>query len=684
MMRWLALLLILISSVADAKLLSGAGTTGACPYVNGSTVGDCITDATSNRLNDSLGQWYFPTLGTPTILDTNTTGTYPANKGILCNPGVYYGSIAFLSTLQAGSTGYYPWYSILGSEITAQEPSPCVVPTTYFLNNTTTGKCVAGQSFCYNILSLTQNASSGDSLEVKAAPSPIPFWYDNASTTGFSASAVINTSNITLTFDSGAAIEYTSDPSGKGAVLVNGTGATVNGGTFAHIPSNNNAACVRVSNGASNFLGENIVNCQFSDTCILGGDATVGTFQLINVTAGDCGLGDPGQDHVIYVGANTNGTDQGPGTFTNDVFHDVLGGGWNFKSRLGSGTVSDSYIVQLGHANDEQNGAIDLPCGGNYAINNSVVEIRALGATSGNWYVAKAGEELSVNGGTDAGCVFTAQVAGTETAGTSTFTGIATNPVLAGIVAGQKVTDNQGLCFTLVCGATVVSTSGSGPYTITITCPGTPSACITANNASHTLLFNAQYATAVGNISGSGATSITGLTVDPRGYMALGEALTGPGLPSGLTISAMTATSISFTGGTATSAETGQTYDATYVNSFTFNHDTVLLDGVPNGATVLDFLCMGSHDASGNCNTTNFGATATVSNTIFVLDSANGASCGSSFGGGGNFVLGAGVTDGGGNTCYNSRSAAQTALGWTGNDQFGNPAPNFPYVPTHL
>ena len=689
MIRALLAILLLCGGAVLAfgrPLHGGAAPPSGCTY-NGSSVNSCIlgTDTTDTFIVNQIGfagaTWQYTVANT--LHNSNDGGSYPSSRAVLCDPTHYYNAVSWL-TAQVASTGYFPWYENSGYEANSQIPTSCTPPTpslNYFKDPTTTGTCIAGQNFCYTIAALLGNAANGDSLTINAAPSPIPFWVENHLST---QAGTITANNVTLTFGAGATMGYTSNNLGKAAIEVVGTGVTINGGTIEHVPSNTNAACIRVDNGATNFA-INGLNCSYSDDCILGGDASVGTFSIINAVMFNCG-GDGGQDHLVYIGANINGTDQGPATITNDLFYNVLQGGWNFKDRLGSGHLTNSFFGCLSTgAGCEQNGAIDLPCGGNQLVDFSVIE---RGPGGDNWYHIRFGEELSINQsgghGGDDGCVFSAQVTGTEaTSNPSQFTGIASDPHLAGVVAGQYVADNGGTFSTVVSGTTVVSIAGSsGAYIINLTCSVAPN-CITANNASHTLIFNAQYAVATGNISGSGATQITGLPFDPRGYMAVGEALTGPGLPGGVTISSMTASTISFTGGTATGAETAQTYSATYVNNIVVDHNYIIWDGTINGAEGVPSVCMGAH--TGNPPICNQGSWAggTASNNVYVGDTANGVTCSSDFGGSGNLYIGAGMTNTS-NTCYNSRALAGAALGWPGTDAFGNTCCAFPYVPPYL
>lgn len=662
-MRALLLIVILamlsVSSGAEAAgpwRGHGGGSSGvACPYINGQTVNDCITPATTNYLYATIGSlvpnWNFPTLSVNTLEDHNSGGTYAATKAILCNSAVYYGSVSWLSSTSFG--GYYPWISEPGYSQINQNSGSCATTLAYFLNNTTNGTCITSSPECFNPGSLSANATNGDSIEIKAPPAGIPCWID---VTGNGEGAVtINSNSVTLTFDAGACIEYSSDYYSHGAVVVNGTGATINGGLFAYIPTNTNVSCWRVNNGAVNTTIEN-GTCHNSDTCLLTGDAGVGYVVLLNITAYDCG-GDGGQDHIVYVGANTAGDNNAYVSGTNLNLYDVVNGGWNFKARpLGINTQNHLIDSLIGCRNQdetcEQNGAVGPSCGGNWLIDYNTIETH----NPDNFYQMRFADEQN-----QTGCPITVNL--TVSVSNSTTLTSSTNPRTLGFEPGDTIWDNaSGGCGGLGGNATtLISITGPGPYTLTL---GTTDTAVSGS-----CLIQRTGALQVTGTETSGNNTISGLAYSPASLNIYnGYGVSGTGIQTGSSIASSTSTSITLTcpSSPCVTSNGSQTLLVGILTSVVSNYDTFVQDGNGGLVNIFAALCLGKTSGPTACAGVGAQGAAImlsqlcIENSVFVQDPAATQP----------LVAGTGVTDcgpgGNSNTTYASRTTANTALMWCG------------------
>lgn len=101
---------------------------------------------------------------------------------------------------------------------------------------------------------------------------------------------------------------------------------------------------------------------------------------------------------------------------------------------------------------------------------------------------------------------------------------------------------------------------------------------------------------------------------------------------------------------------TGVAVSAHYPLNYASDHEIIIWDGAPGDAAVNDVLCIGAHDAYGNCNSAADPSTAAVqSNSVLVADSDNGQCWAAVIGhcSGATIVLGAGVTDTSNTYCEN-------------------------------
>jgi hypothetical protein len=185
----------------------------------------------------------------------------------------------------------------------------------------------------------------------------------------------------------------------KGILVVN---RPLNGGAASNITLNggDSRGAIRIGDGAANPTLQNMVvhdGCGAVVTsCILSGAGNA-NLVLTNIEVhhgGDSSA--PGQDHNVYISADVNTDSAATLYITNLYSHDVLDGGWTLKMRPECSTnqchVTQSYIVCTSaiSAGCEQNGIVDMPCGGNYLIDFSTLE---RGAGGDNWYAIRTLEE---------------------------------------------------------------------------------------------------------------------------------------------------------------------------------------------------------------------------------------------------------------------------------------------------
>lgn len=103
---------------------------------------------------------------------------------------------------------------------------------------------------------------------------------------------------------------------------------------------------------------------------LLAADDPNGSIKILNSEVGN--NGDTYLEHDIYI------NNVGSTVVDNSYVHDVLGGGSLFRSRGENTTITNSRLVDQGHAD---NYTVDLPAGGNVLLQGDVFE-KAAGATN--------------------------------------------------------------------------------------------------------------------------------------------------------------------------------------------------------------------------------------------------------------------------------------------------------------
>jgi len=232
---------------------------------------------------------------------------------------------------------------------------------------------------------LFNKASDGDVLTI----SPIPLAFGKAwpNPTG------IGLNNSVINFLAG--VKFADVQTSKGILVLGGKNLTLHGDPKTLADFN---GAIRVSDNA---LNPTLVNLRVHDgcavigtSCILTGNNT-GTVTLKNVFVS--GGGDSahfGQDHNVYVSANGSAVDNAANVQIDMLVSlDVTNSGWSLKMRPGGVTtpnVVKNSVIGCTKPNCEQNGVVDMPCGGNYIITHSVLE---RGPSGDNWHLVRAGEE---------------------------------------------------------------------------------------------------------------------------------------------------------------------------------------------------------------------------------------------------------------------------------------------------
>ncbi len=130
---------------------------------------------------------------------------------------------------------------------------------------------------------------------------------------------------------------------------------------YVQVKSFNGAAC-----GASTGSG------------ILTGQDGVVT--LLHVLVNGCGSGGAGQDHNVYISSPATNDATGSAQITDLTSTNVVGGGWTLKMRP-TGTNLQNHLTQSvigctisGDNSCQVNGALDMPCGGDYKIDFNTIE----------------------------------------------------------------------------------------------------------------------------------------------------------------------------------------------------------------------------------------------------------------------------------------------------------------------
>jgi hypothetical protein len=125
-----------------------------------------------------------------------------------------------------------------------------------------------------------------------------------------------------------------------------------------------------------------------------------GTVTISHVNINGCGFNGGGQDHNLYVSAKVGGDNAGNVQIDHVDSIDVVGGGWSFKLRPGGQTVANivtqvrAYCDQSAASGCDQNGVMNMPCGGNYNVSHFVFERGPQVGDAANWYMVRYGDEI--------------------------------------------------------------------------------------------------------------------------------------------------------------------------------------------------------------------------------------------------------------------------------------------------
>jgi len=474
----------------------GAGSASSCLY-NGSNAGSCLTDTdttdnlsatdpTFTNLAVSMG-FSSSTVGGITIQGSLLPGFFASCPGAVGNssgpaanwcyqssymkacvtggvpPNPPYWNEGFISWPAAGNviynsqndgTSFYNSIPAFSPTFTFDDTSAsiarrgggqwvalmtgiCGAPTySYFINS------VAGDMPDLNTALLT--LESGESVEVKAAPSPIPFWPTTDNMIGPRASSTA-VHDVTVNLDSDVLIGYGNVS--KGVLDVENNGTTINGnGAWIYWVqpggSGGNQACVAWDAGLD--LTINDLNCNMSPMGLVRADIRSGITTLLNDTFENNGCQDQscsyGHNHNVYLGTVEGRAGFDTLNATNLFDPDVQERGWNLKLRVPNSNITQSaFIARINNGASSPHGAIDFPCGGTHSVTFSAMETNEFSHSSlGNKtsFIIGTDEETTTNTttvGTGAGITVTNtcpvrmylpsanSISGTIT-GTNTFT----------------------------------------------------------------------------------------------------------------------------------------------------------------------------------------------------------------------------------------------------------------------
>lgn len=382
----LAILLALCAPARAQMLLSGAGPSCPSPTANGSVISPSNTACT---LVDSGGNvWNFDVLSSHPpnhFLDFNGQQFFLGLQAEMC------GNSGFVAYDQSWSSITY-WFNQIASD-NVQGSAACTPSLGNFTNVTT--------ATSYNTAHAALNAvAASQTLHFPAAPVGIPNWRDGGT---------IAANSVTVNIDSGAVFDgaISASPPGQAQLVITGNGAVLNGGLWQNAGNpGDDVSGIKIDTGALTPTLENLTLTGTNGTCLLSGGNN-GASAITDVVVHNCGLNNNntgGQNHNVYLSEPDTQTSPSNWTVTGLDSYDVTGGtsgingdgGWTLKIRAGAATVigdaAHYYIgCQAGTAPQcEQNGAIDFPCGGAFAVSHMVVEV---GPGGDNWYVIRQGEE---------------------------------------------------------------------------------------------------------------------------------------------------------------------------------------------------------------------------------------------------------------------------------------------------
>lgn len=694
-MRWLlALALLLLSAPAHAFLPHGGGSS-CFPSGSQSPAGTTITPAnTGCVIKDGAGKtWQFQPSSS---YDAN--GNWPLLvNGVASTSGtkaeIGADGIVYESGYAGNCTGATP-YSLISPSPTPgifssvspplwQQPSfatgvPALATGYYRVTH-------GGVTTNYNTaLASIAAALTNDTMHWLANPTGLDKWQQGTTP--------LSVAGLTVNIDAGY-VEGCQSGANPGFFQINAANIAINGGGNGY------------ANGASLLYGSNIViqpNASSptingihykygqATTGILSGNLNQGFVTIENSTLEKVNSYNAasGNYHLIYLGDSIVGDPAASALIQGNYLMDVLGGGWPLKLRpLGittQGHVTQNYMGCLDAGTVgiwtgcEQNGDIDMPCGGNYLIDYNSLEY---GAHADNWFMIRGLEE----GGGQA-CPTRVDIIGNWVNGTtinSAFgidpNGVTGDPRLHGAAVGDTFGATTGYCpgAGIPCDTTIVSFSGTSPnMTIVVTCSATPN-CIPNPGTSGYRWAKEGAAHVVADETGCANTSTIcnlkdslGNAITPaNAYIFNTYLVSGSGIQSGSSVASTTSASITLTCGSppcTDGSSTGVTVQFVPPFNVTVDHNVLVWDiaGLPSGnhwpPIVATTGCGNGQYPQTLCQLPAGGKVTFTNNDIVGLQHDSSCDPGIVTGLG---LIASGATDANGNTCYASRLAYATAKG---------------------
>jgi hypothetical protein len=402
----LALLLLLpLSAHAQQSVAFLPHGAGGCPSYNGATILPLSTCA----LTDNAG--FVWTYNGGTNLLRNGVSQSPNKAFGLGNCG---GTCTSLSPFLAYQDNNYPGAPLLWFlRGDGQSLSPITVPAPSNLWVNTTTSATYG-----SIGTLSRGANPGDQLSAPANPNGIPMMYSDM---------IITDDGVTLTCDSGESSGGYTVPSGVGAgvapFVIAANNVTTDGCNTGYVKGGNIFGA-KVLEGNTGWTAKNMTVAYSDTNWSTGGYNGVTTWQNI-ITYGGGNPGAEGQTHNIYAGKSVQkGYDSSslviepvPSGTVGLESYDVVSGGHLLKVRktFFTGSYMRLYCTSSSQFVCNPDRPIDLPCGGQHVITNSVAERGP--AETGDDFVY-FGSELT-NGTNSCGAIY-----GTTTSSSSDMTGV--------------------------------------------------------------------------------------------------------------------------------------------------------------------------------------------------------------------------------------------------------------------
>ncbi len=361
-----------------------------CTFTGATTNGSCVNVANGQTLGpDSNGfTWKFSNAG----CDTNT----PPNCNYLVgSPGFSFFDKGFQAIWQSPLGAFYATdFPTCGSIYRYYTGTPGINPLATAPGTPLgSGFLVAGDgSSQKDIPEMMSHTATAHTATVN--PQPAPWNCYPVVVNGFTA-------GMTLAFAAGTAIGDNTNRLGE--LVIDAANITAQGDATTPLDLRGE---IRVVDSSTNPTLKNIHvshNSQSSGgtaSCYLGG-GKLGTITLSGLTLEDCGFSNGanfGQDHGLYQSINVGDASAAIDCIAADhiTVRNIWQGGWLYKLRPGCQGSASTLTQFTGNctfnsAHCELNGALDIPCGGNYTISHGVLE---RGPAGDNWYMVRVGEEI--------------------------------------------------------------------------------------------------------------------------------------------------------------------------------------------------------------------------------------------------------------------------------------------------